>query len=231
MSAAAAPATDDDDGVQGLDFPPFPPAAGGLLSVPPQGKLVAPKAPPFADVKDEYASLWASMTVRPAKQAELDKIVGYINAHRPRYETVAAQTRVPWGVIAAIHSLEASLSFRRHLYNGDPLSARTVHVPKGMPEDGAPPFTWEQSAVGALEYDGLTRNTDWSVAMTAYVFEHFNGFGYRWVEPPIPSPYLWCGSNHYTSGKFTEDHRYDPSATSDQVGTMVILKALNYAPS
>jgi lysozyme family protein len=67
-------------------------------------------------------------------------------------------------------------NFNRHLHNGDPLTSRTVHVPAGRPKSGTPPFTWEQSAVDALAYDGLTQVTDWSIEHVAYVFENFNGW-------------------------------------------------------
>jgi len=37
-------------------------------------------------------------------------------------------------------------SFKLHLHNGDPLTARTVNVPKGRPKTGQPPFAWGISA-------------------------------------------------------------------------------------
>ena len=70
-----------------------------------------------------------------------------------------------WGMRfeGVIHSLEAGLSFARHLHNGDPLSARTVQVPRGRPLADEPPFTWEQSAADALTMEGITDVKGWTV--------------------------------------------------------------------
>ena len=72
------------------------------------------------------------------------------SAARARYASVSAQTGVPWWVIGLIHMMEAGQSFRCHLHNGDPLTARTVQVPAGRPKTGQPPFIWEESAADAL---------------------------------------------------------------------------------
>ena len=61
---------------------------------------------------------------------------------------------IPWWFVAVIHDLEASRNFNAHLHNGDPLTHRTVHVPKNRPP-GNPPFTFEESARDALTLDGL----------------------------------------------------------------------------
>jgi hypothetical protein len=66
---------------------------------------------------------------------------------------------------------------------------------------------------------------DWTPARMAYEWEKYNGFGYRRAGRPL-SPYLWSGSMHYTKGKFVADHKYDPNAVSQQIGTMCLLKAL-----
>jgi hypothetical protein len=128
--------------------------------------------------------------------------------------------------VALIHNLEARGDFTRHLHNGDPLTARTVQVPAGRPRSGSPPFTWEESAVDALEYDGLTRVTDWSIEHLAFLFEGFNGWGYRLYHPHVKSPYLWSYSNHYTQGKYVGDGQWSETAVSRQCGAMVLLKRL-----
>ena len=64
--------------------------------------------------------------------------------------------RDPWFFLGVIHAMESRFNFERHLHNGDPLSARTVRVPKGFPKAGNPPFTWEVSAEeDAMEEYGL----------------------------------------------------------------------------
>ncbi|MEE6177873.1 C39 family peptidase [Mycobacterium sp. 050134] len=180
----------------------------------------------FADLKDEYSDLWASMAIRQNKLAEADSIVERIVSQKDRYRIVEGMTKVPWFVIAIIHNLEAGGDFARHLHNGDPLTGRTVHVPAGRPSSGNPPFTWEESAADAMRYDGLTEVTDWSTEHLAYLFEKFNGFGYRHYHPQVKSPYLWSYSNQYTSGKYVGDGQWSDTAVSQQCGAMVLLRRL-----
>jgi lysozyme family protein len=130
-------------------------------------------------------------------------------------------------VVGIIHSLEASCDFTRHLHNGDPLTARTTHVPAGRPRTGRPPFTWEASAIDALTLQGFASWKDWSVAGTLYKLEAYNGFGYRDHHRTVPSPYLWSFSNHYTRGKYVADGRFSPTAVSQQCGAAVLLRRLS----
>ena len=180
----------------------------------------------FAGVQDEYSNLWAEMAIRREKLPEVDTIIERIVRHKETYRSVERLTRVPWFAIAIIHNIEAGGDFNTHLHNGDPLTARTVHVPAGRPGSGNPPFTWEKSAVDALEYDGLTQVTDWSTEHLAYLFEGFNGWGYRLYHPHVKSPYLWSFSNHYTNGKYVGDGRWSETAVSRQCGAMLLLKRL-----
>ena len=186
----------------------------------------APRGISFPELRDEYAGLWAEMAIRREKLPEVDSIVDRIVRHKEAYRAVERLTNVPWFAIAVIHSLEAGGDFTCHLHNGDPLTARTVHVPAGRPASGNPPFTWEQSAVDAVQLDGLTAVTDWSVEHLAYQFENFNGWGYRRYHPPVKSPYLWSYSNHYTRGKYVGDGQWSETAVSRQCGAMVLLKRL-----
>ena len=181
-------------------------------------------APQFETVSSEYASLWKSMAVRPEKRRQVETTANRIIKERDRYETVSAATGVPWFVIGLIHAMESGLSFHDHLHNGDPLEERTVHVPRGRPKNGQPPFTWEESAIDALGYDGLSHIKDWCVERIAYMLESYNGWGYR--SKGIHSPYLWSMTNHYTKGKYVQDGVYDPNAVSGQSGAMAILSVM-----
>jgi len=185
-----------------------------------------PKPDLDAKLRKEYDSLFASCKTHVDKEATLKAITDKITANQARYESVAAASGVPWQVIAAIHNMEASLSFTKHLHNGDPLSARTVQVPAGRPVSGSPPFTWEESAVDALAYDKLTAWTDWSLAGTLYKLEGYNGWGSRGKD--INTPYLWSFCQHYTSGKYIADHVWSDTAVSKQCGAALILKALGF---
>src|SRR3954447_26449020 len=92
-----------------------------------------------ATLKTEYRDLWKSCAVRPSRLAEVDALVDRIVAHKQRYSAAGKPHGVPWHVVGIIHMLEGSGNFATHLHNGEPLTARTVQVPKGRPLHGPPP--------------------------------------------------------------------------------------------
>lgn len=189
--------------------------------------------PDYNELEDEYAALWETMRIRPerltqVRESALDILRG---PNRSRYETVQSDTGVPWMIIACIHSLEAGLSFRGHLHNGDPLTARTVHVPAGRPRTGQPPFSWEQSAVDALQMKAGNVIPGWSIPACLYYLEAYNGWGYRTgagrnTTPRFRSPYLWSFTTNYERGKYVRDGVFDPNAVSRQVGAAALLRVL-----
>lgn len=178
----------------------------------------------FASRRPEYEALWASASVRPENASEVRAAARRIIANRPRYDGVSRETGVPWYVIGILHSMECGFSFEKHLHNGDPLRRRTVQVPKGRPTTHDGPFTWEESAVDALRYDGLDKIRDWSIPRIAFCLESFNGFGY--VRYGVHSPYLWSFTTAYERGKFIADGKWSSVAVSKQCGGMAVLKAL-----
>ena len=177
-------------------------------------------------LRAKYEALFAGCTVRPERAAAVDGIIDTALANQARYAAVGTPMGIPWHFIAAIHNMESGQSFKGHLHNGDPLSARTVQVPAGRPKAGDPPFTWEQSAADALAMHGLGAATDWSVAGTLYQLEAYNGFGYRLYHPETKSPYLWSFSTVYTSGKYVADGTWSDTAKSGQCGAAVILRRM-----
>ena len=177
-------------------------------------------------LKQEYLQLHNTCQIRPERLGTTDTIINSILANKSKYKVVEKSSNVPWYIIAIIHSLESSLNFNTHLHNGDSLTARTVRVPPGRPRAGNPPFSWEESAIDALEFDGLSDWNDWSIEGTCFRFEKYNGFGYRMFHPQIKSPYLWSFSNHYEKGKYAADGKFDPNLKSEQCGAMVILKRM-----
>ncbi|MBB6306296.1 peptidoglycan-binding protein [Xanthobacter tagetidis] len=182
-------------------------------------------------LQEEYAALFAGLVVSPSRREEVGRLAARIllPANRARYAAVEAAAGVPWFVVALIHNLEASGSFRSHLHNGDLLTARTVRVPAGLPK-AAPAqgdaYSWEESAADALAFDRLDQWTDWTVPGIAFALERYNGFGYRRRYPHVKSPYLWSFSNAYTRGKFIADGVFSPDAVSQQCGAMTLLSAL-----
>ena len=180
----------------------------------------------FDRLKAENTQRWSAMVIRTDKREAVAQQVRSIASHKDRYSVVAATTKVPWHVIGILHSKEAGLNFNTHLHNGDPLSARTVHVPAGRPVSGTPPFTWEESAIDALALDGLSSNNDWSVERLAFLLERFNGIGYREQNPPIATPYLWNFSNQYIKGLFVKDGVFDPNKVGQNCGAMPLLRQM-----
>ena len=81
----------------------------------------------------EYEKLFADAAIRPerltAVKAAVDKIFRAENMKA--YKAVSSKTKIPAWFIGLIHNMESTLSFKGHLHNGDPLTARTKQVPAG----------------------------------------------------------------------------------------------------
>lgn len=159
------------------------------------------------------------------RSSQIEAMAAKIRANRSRYEAVSAKTGVPWDVIAVIHSGESSCNFAGVLHNGEHIigtGRTTTLVPKGR----GPFSTWEQAAIDALmncaPYAG--KNKDWSLSNTLDLLEGYNGLGYR--KRGLPSPYLWAGTDQYTSGKYVKDGVFDPNAVDQQLGAAAVLIAL-----
>ena len=177
-------------------------------------------------LRAEYTDLFNRCAIRPERAAAVQTLVNALTQDRTRYAAVGIPLGIPWHVIAVIHNMESSRNFRTHLHNGDPLAARTTHVPAGRPAKGNPPFTWEASAADALAMQGLGAGTDWSLPGTLYQLEAYNGFGYRTHHPQVPSPYLWSFSTHYSAGKYIADGSWSDSAVSLQCGAAMLLRRM-----
>lgn len=175
-------------------------------------------------LKDEYQALFDLTRIVEARQKEVKQLVAKIHENKERYELLGFD--IPWYFIGIIHNLECSLSFGKHLHNGDPLNNRTVRVPKGRPVASEPPYTWEESAKDAIRFKGFDAVTDWSIPHQLYLIEKYNGWGYRLYHPEVLSPYLWSYTNHYTRGKYVADGVWDAEAVSQQVGGAAIIKQL-----
>lgn len=178
--------------------------------------------PTLKDRLPTYRNLWNTCTV--GRKAETDIAVEMIRSSKLQYQKIERITTVPAHIVGIIHYLEAGCDFRCHLFNGDPLTDRTIQVPKGQPKLGLPPFSWEESAVAALEYNSLHKWQDWTIPGTCYILEAYNGWGY--YPTKIYSPYLWSFTNHYQRGKYTSDGVFDPDAISRQAGAMAIVRRM-----
>jgi lysozyme family protein len=143
-------------------------------------------------------------------------------AAKTRYQAVEAKTGVPWFIIAVIHEREASQRWDTQLGQGDPLNQVSVHVPAGR----GPFNTWEDGAIDALVNCGpyASRWTDWSTGGALALLEQYNGLGY--FLRGVPSPYIWAGTDQYTSGKYVKDGVYDPDTIDKQPGCAGLIKTM-----
>lgn len=182
--------------------------------------------PSFVSLTPGYRFLWGTLSIRPERRPAALAMARQIHSCKARYRAVEVATGVPWYVVGLIHAMEAALSWSTHLHNGDPLSARTINAPKGRPETGSAPFTWEESAIDALDHDGLDDVRDWSIERICYELESYNGWGYRRYHADVLSPYLWSFSAHYSRGKYAADGVWDQELESEQCGAMVLLRCL-----
>jgi lysozyme family protein len=179
----------------------------------------------FADLENEYLQFFAAQKWKtPSAQSTATGLARRAMENRDRYHAVGGPLGIPWWFIAGIHLLESSYNFGTHLHNGDSLAARTFRVPANRPEQGAPPFTWEESATDALKREQFADLPDWSLARALYRWEAYNGFGYR--SRGVPTPYLWSLTSIYRKGKFVGDGVFSPTAVSKQCGAAALLKAL-----
>ena len=174
----------------------------------------------------DYLGLYQScVLVNDARSLlQLDTICCTAISNQSLYQVVSNVVKVTWPVIAAIHFRESNQNFMRHLHNGDPLSARTLHAPMGRPTTGSPPFTWPESAIDA--FGGLWRPQGWDIANCLRFTEMYNGTGYQ--KHGINTPYLWDFTDKYTSGLFIADGSFDPDTREVRPGAVSILKTLAF---
>lgn len=118
------------------------------------------------------------------------------------YTEVQRVTKVPWWFIAVVHERESNQDWMASLAQGDPWNAVSTHVPLGR----GPFHSWQAAAIDALVYcpPYAANNRDWSVGGTLTLLEEYNGLGY--AGKGKPSPYLWSGTDQYSSGKILVDH-------------------------
>ena len=114
-------------------------------------------------LKSGYQLLFDSCLISTNRAQAVNAAVAKIRANRERYEAVGSALGVPWYVVGLIHTMESGGNFSAHLHNGDPLTARTTHVPAGRPKAGTPPFSGRRAPPTRSRYSASGRWKDWSV--------------------------------------------------------------------
>jgi lysozyme family protein len=165
------------------------------------------------------AARWPNMIIDFDAVSTLDQVASQLIAAKPRYQAVAAQTKVPWPVIAVIHERECSQNWNLSIAQGDPWNQVSVHVPAGR----GPFASWEQAAVDALTTcEHMDQWTHWdSIGGVLTRLEMYNGTGYAIMDRP--SPYVWSRTDQYVSGKYVADHDFDPNVIDVQQGCAGLL--------
>lgn len=181
-------------------------------------------------MKETYGALWKRMTIPEDRKSSVVSVAHRCISAKARYQAVADQLGLPkatgWAWIACIHIREANGNFHSHLHNGDPLTARTTHVPAGRPLAGNAPFTWEESAADAISMRGLKTLAANLTSLEGFAWESegYNGWGYFYHD--VASPYLWGATDCQQSGKYVADGKWDASFVDPQIGVMALLQTL-----
>jgi lysozyme family protein len=188
--------------------------------------ILAPVAGAYENESDLRVQRWLKAYVPARHKPAVDKVVRRILLNQKRYKAVDAKTGVPWYVIAGLHNMESSGSFRHHLHEGSPLSRRTRWVPKGRPKTGSPPFTWEYSAYDALRYDNMGSKRWAYLFDTLWAVECYNGTGYWRYHRSTPTQYLYAKTSIERAGKYVSDGKWSSTARSKQIGVAAIWKRM-----
>ncbi len=174
---------------------------------------------PFSALAPEYDTLLARMVITRAGEVDAvaRKLLRYVD--QGRYAEVSAATGIPQIWMATLFEREASSDFSRNPAQGDRWDRVSTHVPRGR----GPFPNWTAAARDAYHIDGTDRvgAENWTWARACYEGEVFNGMGYR--AHGIHSPYLWAGTNNYTSGKYVADGVWSSSAVDQQLGIVPVM--------
>lgn len=185
-------------------------------SVKPSGPI--PEIPTSEEVEQ-----FPGIIINQRSLTELTKVCEAINLNKEKYLSVERLTGVPWDVIAACHYRESSLSFKGVLHNGEHIigtGKKTKLVPKGRGPFGS----WESAAVDAMMIESGKFPKEWSIDGKLDFCERYNGLGYR--KKGIPSPYVYAGTNKYTSGLYVADGKFNSSKVDLRLGCAAIIKGL-----
>lgn len=155
----------------------------------------------------------------------LNNIKYIYDSHKATYDEIARRSGVPAQLVTAIHYRESSCNFSTYLHNGDPLGYPTTHVPVGVyftnftdaAVDALLRFSWLRDKYGLNAY---SRDM---AAMMAFA-ETYNGLGY--YNRGRTSPYVYSGTNVYTSGKYVADGYFDPYTIDRQPGVYILVNKL-----
>lgn len=178
--------------------------------------------------KQLTANRLTAMKINASRLSEVTRTAKRLVTGRARYEAVEARTGVPWWFVAVLHERESGGDFKTYLGNGQPLNRVTTKVPKGR----GPWASFEDGCLDALQYEGYTKVSDWSIEHTLWLAEKYNGLGY--ANRGLPSPYIWGATNIQRPGKYREIKdssgkyvsRFYPLEMDTQIGVAPMLQII-----
>lgn len=195
---------------------------------------------PKSAIAEKNEQLFLAASLRKEYTSEIDIVLSRLLPGKVKYQNVVGvlDNGMPWWFVCLCHAMEAGgkqSPFKYHLHCGDPLTGRTYHVPAGRPKANPGggtqppsfnnPYSWEESAIDALRFSGYDKITDWSIGNALWLFEKFNGTGYR--KRNVNTPYVWSYTNQYgtppNTGKYVGDGKFDKLAISKQPGCAAYL--------
>jgi lysozyme family protein len=172
----------------------------------------------------------AQLKLSKSQQSDMKSFEANYAKHQLDYEKVAKESDLPPELIAAIHWREATGNFHEYLAQGDPLGKKAVHIPRNEPVRPDTMAGWDAAASDALgdkkstqDKLDLHQNSTDMAAMATYA-EYYNGVGY--AARGKPSPYVFSGTDQYTSGKYVADGVYSAKTKDTQLGVMSMVQDL-----
>jgi lysozyme family protein len=174
--------------------------------------------------KELEKAKYSQMT--PQQKSDLEKFQKNYWNNYERYQAVGKDAGVPPSMVAALHWRESSGNFGTYLHQGDPLGKPATHVPTDIPVFQKD--EWDKAAAHALKMKkwdkckeelGLDEKTTDRAKMAAFS-ERYNGLGYH--NKGVNSPYVYSGTDSYTSGKYIADGTYSATTVDKQLGVITL---------
>lgn len=174
----------------------------------------------FQSMEQYFTSIVRNIEI--TRKDEALKVAGRLLQNKVIYQEIEASTKIPWYLIASIHSKECSARMDRYLGNGQRLDQVTTIVPKGR----GPFKSFAEGAIDALRtQEHLVRSIDisdgWSMAECLWFAMRYNGTGYN--ARGMNSPYVFCGTSAYTRGGYPRDGHFDPNHVVKNIGVYPLM--------
>ncbi len=150
-------------------------------------------------------------------EEEVDIFIRKYNENIITYQQIATRTDIPAILIAAIHFRESGCDFNYTIKNGD----EVLDDPADFVDDAVSVLTADKTYNEFKRDIGLTKDSRNLLAMLQYA-EYWNGMGCKKHDKGI-NPYLYAGTNIYTSGKYVSDGEWDSTKVDRQPGILYLL--------